>query len=162
MPQVIPSSRLFPSPTGLKATYYDNADFTGRAIERTDSTIDFNWSLASPDPEIGADTFSARWSGQLVPQHTQTYRFFLSTDADAVARLRIDGMVIVDNTSVQDLGEIALEAGKRYDLLLEYSETAGPANVKLEWSSPSQAKQVVPSSRLVAADATAIPLRRAD
>ena len=48
---------------GLTVTYYDNMDFTGPSVPRIDSTIDFDWGNGSPDPAIGVDTFSARWTG---------------------------------------------------------------------------------------------------
>src|SRR5262245_57545799 len=51
-----------PSSNGLLATYFDNSNFTGASITRTDATVDFNWPN-SPALGIGADTFSVRWQG---------------------------------------------------------------------------------------------------
>ncbi|MEA2707532.1 MAG: hypothetical protein QOF78_133 [Phycisphaerales bacterium] len=160
--QIIPSSRLFTSPLGVSATYFDNQNFTGPTTARTDSTIDFTWNTGSPAAGIGADTFSTRWTGYIQPQYSQTYTFYLTTDADAVARLRIDGQLIVDTAGVQDGGVFKLEANKFYDIAIEYAEGTGAANVKLEWSSPSLARQVIPNARLFSAAETAVPSRRAD
>ncbi|MEL6816068.1 MAG: DUF4347 domain-containing protein, partial [Cyanobacteria bacterium J06598_3] len=57
---------------GLKADYYNNANFTDLVVTRTDATVDFNWGLGSPASAIGNDTFSARWSGQLEAVYSET------------------------------------------------------------------------------------------
>jgi GH43 family beta-xylosidase len=157
--QIVPTSRLFTSPSGLSATYFDNANFTGPTTTRTDSLVDFTWNAGPPAPGIAADTFSTRWTGYLQPQHSQTYTFYVAGDADSTTRLRIDGQLVVDSSSSQDGGVIKLEANKFYDVELEYAENTGAANVRLEWSSPTQAKQVIPAARLFAAAETAIPTR---
>lgn len=45
-------------------------------------------------------------------------------------------------------GSIALEAGRRYNLVLEYMENTGNARVQLGWSSASQAREIIPQSQL--------------
>ena len=157
--QVIPSSRLFTSASGLEATYFDNADFTGKSIARGDAGVNFDWASGSPDPAIAPDTYSARWTSQIVPQFNETYSFFVTADAGATVKLRIDGQLVVSSTSIQDSGQIQLEAGKRYELQLDYAHNTGAANVKLEWQSPSQVRQVVPTSQLTAVAANSIPTR---
>ena len=61
-------------------------------------------------------------------------------------------MKIVDNWSdhgpAEASGTIALSAGVRYDIRMEYYEKAGGALVQLLWSSPSLPKQVIPRERL--------------
>ena len=80
--------------TGLAATYYDNPDFTGATVQRTDATVDFAWGGGAPVAGIGADTFSVRWSGQVQAQHSQTYTF-VATGDDGI-RLRVNGQLLVD------------------------------------------------------------------
>src|SRR5690606_3315908 len=80
---------------GLTATYYDNLDFTGPSITRIDPAINFNWGYGSPAPSIAPDTFSVRWTGQLVAPETGQYTFHLTAD-DGV-RLWIDGQLIIDH-----------------------------------------------------------------
>src|SRR5215204_6086408 len=60
--------------TGLLATYFDNKDFTNPKLTRTDAQVNFAWSTGSPAPTAGiaADTFSVRWTGQLVPHTTES------------------------------------------------------------------------------------------
>lgn len=140
-----------PSGTGLSAEYYDNADFTGSVLRRLDPQIDFNWGLSGPATSISGDTFSVRWSGQLEPSYTETYRFTANTD-DGV-RLWVNGQLIIDSWSNRFLatdtsGAIPLTAGARVSVKMEYYENFGFASARLSWSSPSQALQVVPAARL--------------
>jgi Ca2+-binding RTX toxin-like protein len=137
---------------GLDATYFDNANFTGTQLSRTDATVDFNWGSGSPDPSIGSDTFSARWSGQVEAPASGTYTF--TTTSDDGVRLFVDGRPVpvidnwTDHAPTDNTGTIALEAGKRYDIQLHYYENGGGAVARLQWSYPGQARQVVPSARL--------------
>ena len=45
-------------------------------------------------------------------------------------------------------GKITLEAGKKYPITVFFSEAAGSASMKLEWSSANQSREVVPTSQL--------------
>ncbi|MBI3857013.1 MAG: PQQ-dependent sugar dehydrogenase [Planctomycetes bacterium] len=136
--------------TGLLAQYYDNIDLTGLKITRSDPTVDFDWGSGSPDPTIGVDSFSIRWSGQVQPQFGETYTFFTTSD-DGV-RLWVNNVLLIDKWVDQGptewSGTIALAAGQRYDLKMEYYENGGGAVAKLSWSSPSTAKQIIPQARL--------------
>ncbi|MEH2023054.1 PQQ-dependent sugar dehydrogenase, partial [Nostoc sp.] len=154
--QIIPQSQLYSNvstPTngnGLKAEYYDNIDFTNLKVTRTDPTVNFVWGAGSPDPSIGADTFSARWTGQVEAKYSETYKFYTTSD-DGV-RLSVNGQQIinqfVDQPAAEYSGSIALVAGQKYDIKLEYYENKSNAVSQLAWSSTSQAKQIIPQSQL--------------
>src|SRR5439155_1112541 len=58
-------ARRLLSGNGLTATYFDNDDLTGKSISRVDPTVNFDWGAGSPNGAIAADTFSARWTGQI-------------------------------------------------------------------------------------------------
>src|SRR2546427_9392707 len=51
---------------GLTGVYYDNQDFTGTKFTRIDPTINFNWGYGAPMSGIAPDSFSVRWSGQVL------------------------------------------------------------------------------------------------
>ena len=144
---------------GLTGEYFDNIDFTRRLVVRTDSTVNFNWASGSPAAEIGVDTFSVRWTGKLKPQFSETYTF--TTTADDGVRLYIDGRLIIDNWVDQAVtsrtGTIALEAGRLYDIKLEYYERTGLTAASLAWSSASQPLQVIPQSRMYSVPALPVP-----
>lgn len=141
-----------PVGNGLTAAYYDNQDFTNWKLTRTDEGVVYDWGSGSPAASIGPDTFSVRWTGQVEPLHTETYTFHVTTD-DGV-RLWIDGRLIVDRWVAQSAtewsGSIALAAGRKYALKMEYFEAGGLAVAKLRWSSPSTPKALIPTSRLYA------------
>ena len=136
--------------TGLLGQYFDTPDLTGATVTRQDGDIDFDWGSGSPDASIGSDTFSARWTGQVEAQFTETYSFIVN--ADDGARLWVNGQLLVNQFEASGLANetetIDLIAGRRYDIQLEYREGTGNASVMLEWSSPSQPQQVVPTERL--------------
>jgi glucose/arabinose dehydrogenase len=155
--EIVPPSQLYPGTpatvgtgTGLTGTYYDNINFTNPVLTRTDSTVNFNWGGGSPDPTIGADTFSVQWRGEVQAQYNETYTFYTTTD-DGV-RLKVNGQTLVDRLINQSpttaSGQITLVAGQKYSIELDYFENGGGASSVLEWSSASQARQVIPRSQL--------------
>ena len=150
--------------TGLLAQYYDSTDLTNLKITKVDATVDFDWGSGGPDPTVGAETFSIRWSGQVQPQYTQTYTFFTTTD-DGV-RLWVNNVLLIDKWILQGptewSGSIALTAGQRYDIKMEYYENGGGAVARLSWSSPSQAKQIIPQSRLFPSGSLPSPWQNRD
>ena len=135
---------------GWLAAYYNDRDFTELVFERTDAVINQNWGSGSPSSSIGSDTFSIRWTGRIEPLYSETYTF--RTTADDGVRLWVNNMLIIDQWAIQAAteysGSIALVAGQRYDIRLDYYEYTGPASVKIEWSSPSQVRQLIPQSQL--------------
>jgi glucose/arabinose dehydrogenase/PKD repeat protein len=138
-----------PVTTGLKGEYYDNQDLTNLKLARADPKVDFSWGSGSPDPSIAPDTFSVRWSGQVKADHTETYTFYGSTN-DGV-RLWVDGQQIINRWSnglATNTGTIALQAGQWYPITMEYYEGTNTASAKLEYSSPSTLRQVVPTDHL--------------
>lgn len=145
-----------PQRGGLDATFFDNQNFTGTQVSRTDGTVDFDWGNGSPAPGIGPDTFSTRWAGQIEAPASGEYTF--TTTADDGVRLFVEGKQVIDNWNdrapTDDSGTITLEAGKRYDIQLDYYENGGGAVSRLQWSYPGQARQVIPASSLLYSGAT--------
>ncbi|HEX2870286.1 MAG TPA: PA14 domain-containing protein [Polyangiaceae bacterium] len=134
---------------GLMGQYFDQLDFIGTSLTRIDPQVDFNWGTDSPDASLGADSFSVRWTGQILADFAETYTF--STTSDDGIRLSIDSTVVIDDFTAHaptvDTGTLALTPGW-HPVLLEYFENGGGAQVSLSWSSPSQTKQIVPESHL--------------
>ena len=157
-PTATPSGPDVPMP-GLKGEYYDNIDFTNLRLTRVDPVVDFSWDQALPATGIGADKFSVRWTGQVIPLYSETYTFYTMSD-DGI-RLWVNGQQIINNWTdhapFENSGTIALTAGQRYDIRLEYYENALGAQIQLRWSSPSQPKQIIPQSQLFSASVVATP-----
>lgn len=139
---------------GLKATYFDNSNLTGALFGRIDPAVNFFWGTGSPATGIGADSFSARWTGKVVPAYSQTYTFYTQTD-DGV-RLWVNGQQLINSWQDSFLGMVSekkgvvsLAAGQQYDIKMEYYDKSGNASAKLLWSSPSVPKQIIPSAALI-------------
>jgi hypothetical protein len=85
-------------------------------------------------------------------QKTEEYTFY--TQSDDGVRLWVNGQQVINNWtahgSTENSGKIRLEAGKKYDLKMEYFNRSGGATAQLKWSSPSTAKQIIPESQLYA------------
>lgn len=155
-PSLTPTPTSTPSPTpspnpsvnGLAAIYFDNKDFTGTSISRVDPTINFDWGRGSPDSSIDDNTFSARWTGKILSQFSETYTFYARTD-DGV-RLWVNNQLIIDNWNDQSVteksGSIELLAGVKYDIKMDYFENRKNAVSELRFSSSSTPKQIIPSS----------------
>lgn len=135
---------------GVAGTYYNNTNFTGKSVTRLDAMV--NFPSVTPPKGVTASTYSVRWVATLTPSTTETYTF--STRSDDGIRLWVNHKLIIDNfkphTVAEASGSIALVAGRQYDLLIEYFNNTGPAVAQLYWSTPTIAKQIVPTSALVA------------
>jgi hypothetical protein len=127
---------------GLLATYFDDRDFAAAVLTRVDPKIDFDWKQGSPAPGVSPDTFSIRWTGKLTAKVSGPHTFTLR--ADNGARLWLNGKLVVE----ANRGRIVLEAGKKYDLRVEYYENKGAAQVTLLWQAPGLKRQVVPGEQL--------------
>jgi len=136
---------------GLKGDYFAGANFDVLKYSETNGKINFDWEDESPNKTLlGVDQFSVNWTGQIQPVYTDTYTFYLSAD-DGV-KLTINGSVLID--ALTGVGAstksatIALTAGQKYDIKLEYIEKTGDASCCLEWESLSQLRQMVPMTQL--------------
>jgi len=135
---------------GVRGDYYKGMNFENLVLTRTDPRIDFGWGEGEPDPAVGANQFSARWTGDVEVAFTETYTFYASSDDGS--RLWIDDRLLVDQWvdqgTVERSGTIDLVAGNTYTLVMEYYENSGGTAAQLRWSSPSTPKQYVPQAAL--------------
>ena len=153
---VIASEFLRPEPAssarGLRGEYFRGADPQGPpALTRVDRVVDFRWDRGSPTSDLVArgevasdralpnDGFSVRWTGQIVPPASGTYR--IGVTADDGVRLEVNGVRVIDDwTSVPRASvrsaPVSLEAGKPVDVRLEYFEAQRDAEVRLTWTRP--------------------------
>lgn len=140
---------LAPAPNGLRGEYFAGDNHETFLLERVDATINFNWGHDPPDPAVPAEHFSVRWTGKIQPRYTETYTFHLAVDDGA--RLIINGAFLIDNWSKPGgelTADIPMVANRLYDIRVEYFDKVLTAVCRLSWSSPTQAKEIVPFSRL--------------
>jgi ferric-dicitrate binding protein FerR (iron transport regulator) len=157
---VATTGTLIPSAaTGLTGDYFTHQDFTGWRLRRVDPMIDFDWDLQGPDPRIGGDTFSVRWRGWLVPTYSGPCTFTILMD-DGV-RLWLDGRLVLDEWHLSEKQEfsttVTLEAGKAYQVRLDYYQEPTYALIRWYWAGGEHPKQPVPTSWLRPAEWTPDP-----
>lgn len=117
--------------SGLKGEYFNNTELSGvPVLTRDERTVDFDWGWGSPGPLLSDNYFGARFTGTLTPAEPVS----LHLAADDGCRLYIDGELLVDSWQPQ-VAEFSpdpvLEAGRAYDLRLEFFEEENGALCKL-------------------------------
>ncbi|MGC4092669.1 MAG: glycoside hydrolase family 3 C-terminal domain-containing protein [Polyangiaceae bacterium] len=122
---------------GLRGEYFTNATLSGApALSRVDAKLDFAWGNGSPAAELPSDNFSVRWSGKLTPK--QSGHYLLSVTGDDGCRLSVDGKRIVEDWTEhapRARGAVTtLEAGHSYDIVLEYYERGGGAELHFSYA----------------------------
>jgi len=129
-------------PGGLKAEYFTNMNLDGTAKSRIEENINFEPLNQKPDAFIPNAPLSIRWTGKLVPAASGKYSLgFLSHDG---SRLYINGKLLIDSwrrkSVVSDFADIDLEAGKEYEIKVEYFNYKREAAAKLFWRSPNESR----------------------
>jgi len=135
-----------------KGSYFTDIDLSGLPLfQRDDETIDFNWGIGSPRPDLPVDSFSARWTRRLQFSQAGLYRFRATSD-DGV-RVWVGGILVIDqwhDGSNTYEGQIQLAAGDT-DVRVEYYEHTGGAAIKVTWelvsgptTTPTQTSTPVP------------------
>jgi Protein of unknown function (DUF1800)/PA14 domain/CHRD domain len=148
-----------PSGTGLLGQYFTNSsttytnsknfNSTNLFLTRIDPVIDFNWTNGT-SPNLSNGLYTVRWTGQVQPQFSETY--FFDVNSDDGCRLWVNDQLLVDKWQGQGATDwtnaIALQAGARYNLKLEYLQNGNAAQAHLYWYSASQSKVVIPNNYL--------------
>lgn len=146
--------------TNSSSTYSSNANFNpaNLVMTRTDPTIDFIWGTGTL-PFTNSGYYTVRWTGQVQPQYSETYYFDANTD-DGV-RLWVNNQLVIDRwvaqSATDSIGTIALQGGVRYNIQMDYFNGGGNAVAHLSWYSPSQPKQIIPSTRFYPASISPAP-----
>jgi arylsulfatase A-like enzyme len=123
-------------PDGVKAEYYKQKDCRGDVVRtETVKNIRFEWKNGAPDG-LPADNFSVRFTGKLKAAESGLH--VIVSKCDDGARLWLDGKPVYDGWGNNKSGLLTLEAGKTYDIKMEYTENARGAYARLMWIQPSQ------------------------
>jgi beta-glucosidase len=137
---------------GLRGEYFRGRELEGPPmLTRIDPAVGFRWDRGSPtadlvahgelpaDRALGNDDFSVRWTGRLVPPLSGRYE--LSVTGDDGFRLDLDGRRVIDEWTTTPRARartvsLDLEAGKAYDVRLEYFDAVRDAEIRLGWRMP--------------------------
>jgi len=153
-PLVVPASALRTSAQsgqpGLAAEYFSNNTLAGTpAFQRIDPTLNFEWTFVSPAPDVPADKFSARWSGELVAPVDGDYRLGVSTDGGC--RLYFDGKLFIDDWAPHNERGLTklvhLQGGHAYPIRLEYFHNYWESAVRLLWMPPNLLQDAIEVAR---------------
>ncbi|RZJ69465.1 glycoside hydrolase family 3 C-terminal domain-containing protein [Flavobacterium sp.] len=120
------------SEKGLKAEYFANKNFEGKPIATVvDKNINHKWTDKPEVASVPADNFSIRFTGVVRPAKSGLYKF--GVKGDDGFRLWVDGKEILnewgDHAALLKVKELNLEAGKEYDIKLDYYENGGDATI---------------------------------
>ena len=136
---------------GVSAAYYRDLAFAGTPVRRLERGLFLRWDEGSPDPSIPTDNFSALFAADLQPDVTGLHTLFAGSDDDV--RLWLDGELLIDawrgpNWSAYG-ATVALEAGRRYPLLVEFAEKVGAGVLEITWKPPGKARTAIPQCALI-------------
>jgi beta-glucosidase len=152
------------SPGGFKGEYFNNKELKGGPVLiRTDEQVNFDWSRGRPSPQVNEDGFSVRWTGKFTPPESGTYQ--IGAMADDGVRLYLDGQLLVDAWSGNQasqirtlMKEVALEAGRSYDVRIEYYEDIRNSIAKFFWSFPRFSERILEEAVTAARQSDAVVL----
>ncbi|MGC9665097.1 LamG-like jellyroll fold domain-containing protein [Planosporangium sp. 12N6] len=146
-----------PERHGLRGDYFVSAPGTyGQFTTLKATVVDAGIDFADLEPALDSltgqhDNVTVRWTGQIQPRYSEPYTF--SMVGDNGFRLWVDNQPVIDHwvddwDRPQTGSPVALQAGHRYDLTVEFFEHIGGSHLHLSWSSPSQPTEIVPNSAL--------------
>jgi hypothetical protein len=136
-----------PSPfgTGLLGSYFNNITLSGAAVLVRTEAVNFGWGSGSPGAGVNTDNFSVRWTGTFAPPASGSYRF--QTNSDDGVRVWVNGVQVINNwtdhsPTNNSSGNVSLNAGQRYAIVVEYYEKSGGAVMRLRWRLPGSTSYV--------------------
>jgi len=141
--EVIPPAQLFDKngkQGGLTAKFFHGIHFDTLVAASRISNLDINWNAGASRPKIVRPSYySLRLSGELKPRESGTYTI-VTTSNDGI-RVKINGQTVVENWTGHgvtiNMGDIDLQANKKYKLTIEYFQLLGSAITKVAWITPS-------------------------
>ncbi|MDF2551467.1 MAG: beta,3-glucosyltransferase [Chryseobacterium sp.] len=123
---------------GLKGNYFSNSDLKGNPVfEKQDEQLNFKWTLYSPNPEkLQPDNYSVRWTGKLEAPNSGKYQ--LGLRGNDGFRLYLNGKLMIDNWEKLSYStktvDIDFVKGQKSDIVVEFHENRGEANIELIWN----------------------------
>lgn len=143
---------------GLKGEYFENITVTGSPLHiQIDPEINFRYEWEVPinimdnqiAQQLGRDSFSIRWTGDLLAPVTGTYEFY--TQYNDRIRIHLGGELLLDHFTGfggSDSVEVWMQGGVRYPLQVDYAEIGYTSEVVLAWTPPYFERAVIPQSQL--------------
>jgi beta-glucosidase len=124
---------------GLKAEYFANQDLAGTPVKGIVENILFDPVNQPPNPAIPQIPMSIRWSGVLMPKVSGKY--ILGMKKTGGFKLYLDEKLLIDNWGndlENDAVNLDLNAGKSYQIKVEYVCRSGKPYCSLSWKTPEK------------------------
>ncbi|GAB3895752.1 PA14 domain-containing protein [Spirosoma agri] len=130
---------------GLKGDYYTGTNFERKILTRVDPELNFHWNRNGPATNMPRSYYSIRWTGKIMAPVTGQYGFFAKVD-DGI-RVWVGNKKVMDSWQLNDSknysGTILLEAGRYYDLRVDYFNAMLGGELELHWKRPDQKKPLI-------------------
>lgn len=132
---------------GLKGEYFNGNAFQEKVATRVDPVINFTFDgFTKPVQGLKIRPFTARWTGLLLAPATGQYQ--LTSVVDDGIRVTIGGMRVMDEWRYRKQKvtgrPFRMEAGKYYDILIEYINEKSNGYADLDWDFREKAKYTAP------------------
>ena len=121
---------------GLQGQYFTTPDLSGTAVTtRVDNDINFDWEQDPIPVPSNQGNFSAKWTGQFIPQISGDQ--VIKVCADGGVRVLVNGQILIDNFSSPPLpplgygptpafsAKFSAKAGTPYSVELDYHRVPG-------------------------------------
>jgi len=103
-----------------------------------DAKVDFEWGEDSPRADLNEDDFGVRWTGYLSAPVSGLYQ--LGAIGMNAFELYFAGKPLISSNSIHDFAyryaPVQIEAGKLYEIRLDYHEYANYSGIQLVWAPP--------------------------
>lgn len=127
------------SEPGLRGEYFLGTELEGKPVAvRNDRNLQYDWLLGPGIEGVPQENYSVRWTGKVRPQASGDYEFLVGGDDGY--RMYFDGKLVAEDWSNHAFNAqtyaCRLEAGREYDVRLEYYQSGGGASFEFSWSMP--------------------------
>lgn len=141
---------------GFKAEYYNNVELKGNPLVRLEENLNHAWQEGQEvNGAITARNFSARYSTTYLATENGSITF--EVEGDDGYRFKVDGKDVLTAWTRNRWGsqqyKLATQKGKSYEIVLEYWQGDGKANIRLSAGNYQKTDFVALAERIKDADA---------
>jgi cytochrome c553 len=146
---------------GVQGTYFDAGRWKDdkKKLQRTDSTIDFDFGREAPVKGLRAEEFYINWEGNIKVDESGKYEIVVESTCSFVMDFRKIGIPFIDNhvqsgDKTEFRQSIHLTAGRVYPFKIDFIQRKRktelpPAKISLRWVKPHGIEEVIPTRNLV-------------
>ncbi|MGB7347111.1 MAG: DUF1588 domain-containing protein [Pirellulaceae bacterium] len=153
----------YEEPAGLRGMYFNGERWDKKKLmlERTDSTIDFDFGHDGPSKEKGIEPeeFYIHWNGSLRADQTGRYEIIVRSTCSFVLDFGRDERELINN-HVQSEGKtefrrsLHLTSGVAYPIKIDFTQRKRkteqpPATISLAWVPPGGVEEIIPQRHLL-------------